>query len=312
MTEDDASWARVYLTGVAMGIADAVPGVSGGTIALIAGVYRRLIDALAAIEPDRLLRSVGIVRPNHRDDALDALDEMDVPFLLVLLVGLVTAVAVATRIVHVALETAPAFTYAFFVGLIAASAVVLFQRVSIATPWEGLAAVAGFVVSFTASGSGGLSLTVGTVGTFIAGAIAVSAMVLPGISGSLLLIILGQYERMVETLQSFLEALAALASGGPVAPVVEAGTVVVIFVAGAVVGLFTVARSVDYALERSPEPTLAFLVSLVLGALRRPILEVFKTTHDPTPPTVAALVGFAVIGGVIVVAFDHYAGLPEF
>jgi putative membrane protein len=312
MADRYPGWVRVYLTGLAMGVADAVPGVSGGTIALIAGVYRRLIDALAAIEPERIQRSIGLVHPRHRDDAVDAIDEMDIPFLLVLLVGILTAVVVATRIVHVALEAAPAFTYAFFVGLIAASAIVLFQRVSIETAPEGLAAVAGFVVSFVASGGEGLSLTVGAVGTFLAGAIAVSAMVLPGISGSLLLIIVGQYERMVDTLQAFLEAVLALASGGPIAPVVDRGTVVVIFIAGAVVGLFTVARSVDYALEHAPGPTLAFLVSLVVGALRRPIIEILDATVDPSSTIVAALIGCGVLGGFVVLAFDQYAGLPEF
>jgi putative membrane protein len=312
MAAEDAGWPRTYLTGFAMGIADAVPGVSGGTIALIAGLYRRLIDALAAIEPALVWQSLGIVHPEHREDGLTALRSMDVPFLVVLLSGILTAVVLVTRIIHVTLEVAPAATYAFFVGLIAASALVLYQRVAIETPWEVLAAVTGFAVSFLASGSGGVPLGIGPAGTFLAGAIAVSAMVLPGISGSLLLIILGQYERMVETLQSFLEATLALASGGQLAPVIDHGTAIVFFVSGGVVGLFTVARSVDYALERSPGPTLAFLVSLVVGALRRPIVEVLGATTDPSSFAVAAIVGWVGLGGALVIAFDRYAGLPEF
>jgi putative membrane protein len=312
MLEEDADWGRIYLTGLAMGVADAVPGVSGGTIALIAGLYRRLIDALAAVDPTRLRRGLGIVHPAYREDALAALDEMDVPFLVVLLAGILTAVAVATRIVHVALETAPGITYAFFVGLIAASAVVLYRRVAIETPTEAVAAVAGFAVSFLASGGDGLGIGIGPAGTFVAGAIAVSAMVLPGISGSLLLIILGQYERMVTTLQAFLEAVGATASGGPVAPVLEYGATVVVFVAGAVVGLFTVARSVDYALERSPGPTVAFLVSLVVGALRRPVAEVVAATPDPSLAAIGLLGSWAFLGAVAVIGFDRYAGLPEF
>jgi putative membrane protein len=311
MVESDAEWVRVYLTGLAMGVADAVPGVSGGTIALIAGVYRRLIDALAAIEPDRIVRTLGVVVSEHREGALAALREMDVPFLLVLLSGILTAVVVATRLVHEAIVTAPGFTYAFFVGLIAASAVVLYQRVSITTPTEVAAAIAGFVVSFVASGSEGLTLGIGPAGTFLAGAIAVSAMVLPGISGSLLLIILGQYERMVGTLQGFIESFAALASGGPFGPVIEQGTVVVVFVGGAVVGLFTVAKSVDYALERSPGPTLAFLVSLVVGALRRPVVEVLVARPNPSPTVVTVILGWAFLGALLVVGLDRYAGLAE-
>jgi putative membrane protein len=312
MADPDAEWARIYLTGLAMGVADAVPGVSGGTIVLIAGFYRRLIDALAAIEPERLWRAAGIAVPNRRETALAAMDEMDVPFLVVLLAGVITAVVVATRIIHVALEAAPAATYAFFVGLIAASAIVLYRRVAIETPAEVLAALAGFAVSFLASGSDGLAIGIGPGGTFLAGAIAVSAMVLPGISGSLLLIILGQYERMVATLQSFLEATLALASGGPIEPVTESGVVVVVFVGGAVVGLFTVARTVDYALERAPGPTLAFLVSLVVGALRRPILEVLAATGNPSPSAIGALGAWILFGAFVVIGFDRYAGLPEF
>jgi len=107
---------------------------------------------------------------------------------------------------------------------------------------------------------------------FVAGAVAVSAMILPGISGSLFLVILGQYTFMSETLHAFIDDLVGLASGNSLATLVENGSVVVAFVLGGLVGLFTVARVVRRALDANRTATLAFLVALVVRALRAPVV----------------------------------------
>jgi len=112
-------WAALYLKGVAMGSADAVPGVSGGTIALIVGIYERLIAAVTAVDPARIRRLLAGARPANIPDARAAFHEIDGAFLFVLLAGIGTAVVAVLSGVDYLLETRPVATYGFFFGLIA-------------------------------------------------------------------------------------------------------------------------------------------------------------------------------------------------
>lgn len=307
--------AGVYLRGLCMGAADAVPGVSGGTIALITGIYERLIAALTAITPERIARVLGGARPGGRDHARDALLEMDVGFLTALGLGVVSAVVAVTGVVEVAITHYPVPTFGFFFGLIAASAVVLAVDVSLSTPHQIGAGAAGFLLAFLVSGQATNGLGHELPVVFMAGAIAVSAMILPGISGSLLLLLLGQYTYMTETISSLRRRLVDVVSGGDPVSLFGPATVSLAFVAGAVVGLFTVAHAVRWALDRHRQATLAFLVSLIVGALRAPVLEVGRelpaqglTWADALPE----YLGAAVVGAVLVVILDRFAGAIEY
>lgn len=319
-------WTVVYLKGLCMGTADSVPGVSGGTIALITGIYERLIGAVTAINPRQVKRVFGAVRPGRRAAAVTAFDEMDAAFLLVLGAGIATAVVTVTRVLDVAIDAVPVPTFGFFFGLIAASAVVLAKTVSLDTPGRVAAAVAGFLAAFVVSGSAAAGLGRSLPVVAVAGSVAVSAMILPGISGSLLLIILGLYEYMVGTLSAFVDALIDLLDGGEVAALLDSGATVVAFVGGAVVGLFTVAHAVQWALDRYPEATLAFLVSLIVGALRAPLEKANEKVMEPgvvwseravgvtnewTPALVGVFVLAALVGAAAVFLLDRHAGVVE-
>jgi putative membrane protein len=306
-------WARTFVVGLFMGTADAVPGVSGGTIALIAGVYERLITAINEVTPGRFLDGVVALTPLDGGVSLDraaaVLEEVDGWFLVALLAGILSAVILVTRIVDVANEAAPVLLFGFFFGLIGASAVILFRAVTVRTLPEVVAAVAGFAVAFVVSGYGEVLASGGLPVVFGAGALAVSAMILPGISGSLVLVILSQYERMSSTLSAFVDALVGVVTGGGVAPVVDRGVVVVTFVCGGLVGLFTVSRVIRRALDYNREVTFAFLVALVLGALRAPIVTLNGEEYAVVwnTPTIQAFAGAAVVGALVVFALDWYA-----
>ncbi|RXK46344.1 DUF368 domain-containing protein [Halorientalis pallida] len=303
-------WASTYLIGIFMGSADAVPGVSGGTIALIVGIYERLITAITAVTPRAVLGFLKALTPLgggisvRRAEAI--FDDVDGWFLLILLTGILTAVVIVTRIVTVLNESAPVVLYGFFFGLIAASAVVLLRAISIRTVGAGVAAVAGFLLAFLMSGQaeelfgGGLPLV------FVAGTVAVSAMILPGLSGSLILVILGQHARLSETLSTFVDGLAGLVTGGSVDAITGLGTIVVTFIAGGLVGLFTISRAVRYALNRNREVTLAFLVALVVGALRAPVATV-RAEVGFTPEVAITFLGLSFVGAFVVLALDYYA-----
>lgn len=299
----------VYLRGVCMGAADAVPGVSGGTIALLTGIYERLIAAITAVEADRIWRVIAGIRPGRRGDAATAFLEMDGVFLTVLVAGIATAVITISRLLDVAMEQYPVITFGFFFGLIAASAWVLRDQMVVDTAGRKLAALAGFAIAFVVSGQAEGSLGHSPVVVFLAGSVAVSAMILPGISGSLILLLLGQYEFLVGRLSEFVDALPGLLDGTPSAGFVDLSFTIVTFVSGALVGLFTVSHVVKWALARRHEATMAFLVALIVGALRAPVVHVGSTLDAGwTTAAATAFLVAALVGALAVVGVEYAAG----
>ena len=308
-------WVALYLKGIAMGTADAVPGVSGGTIALIVGIYERLIAAVTAIDPERIRRVLSGAHPANLPDARAAFHEIDGAFLVVLVAGIGTAVVAVLSGVDYLLSTRPVATYGFFFGLIAASAAVLFGDVELDTPRRKGAAVAGFLLAFFASGYASTALGSSLPVVFLAGAVAVSAMILPGVSGSLLLIVLGQYDYMAGAVREFVGGLAGLAFGNGTDALVATGPPVVTFLVGGVVGVFTIAHAVRYALASARAATIAFLVSLIAGALRAPLVEVSIRLAESGETWQAAAPRFAIAavgGGAVVLVLSRYSGAVEY
>ena len=299
-----------YLRGFAMGTADGVPGVSGGTIALITGIYDRLVAAVSAVDPSLARELLGQLREPRA--AVETLRRADVPFLLAVGLGVVTAVSIVVPLLNTALTAAPAITFGGFFGLIAASVVVLRGAVSVSERRHVAALVGGIVLAAAVSGSARAALGTSTLATVVAGTLAVSAMLLPGISGSLILVIVGQYERMSGVLKTFQATLLDVVQGSDPTALVAPGTTVVAFVAGGVVGLFTVANVVRRALARDETTTMTFLIGLVIGALRAPIAGTSEALVEAgrawTPTVVAAFVAAAVVGAALVVGLERVAG----
>ncbi|WP_254769062.1 DUF368 domain-containing protein [Salinilacihabitans rarus] len=302
----------VYLKGFAMGTADAVPGVSGGTIALIAGIYDRLIRALTALDPRALRPALRLHDSAGRAAFREAMVRMDVPFLAALGLGVGTALVTFAHLVDAVVEAYPVPSYAFFFGLIAASAVVLYGEIGRWTPPRIAVSLAGVVVAAVVTGATATGVSHTTPIVFLAGAIAICAMVLPGVSGAFFLLVLGQYTYLAGVLTDFVDALAGLADGGSVAPVVESGTVVAVFGAGAVVGLFSMAHLVRRALDRYRAATLAFLVSLMVGALRFPIEKVAAALGETPAGSPGVAVLAAALGAGAVLVFDRYTADLEY
>ena len=142
----------IYARGFCMGAADAVPGVSGGTIAFLTGIYQRLIDAITAITVSRLIRLFRDARMGNRTAVTSTLQRMDIWFLLVLGTGVFTAVITVLRLISWLLTVSPVEVYGFFFGLIGASAIVLYRDVSVTTWGERTAVVGGFLIAFITSG----------------------------------------------------------------------------------------------------------------------------------------------------------------
>lgn len=231
---------------------------------------------------------------------------MDVPFLLVLGTGVGTAVVLMAQLIEAAFAAYPAVLNAFFFGLIAASAVVIYRITDVDTPGRIGALLAGALIAFLVTGAAEAGGRTSLVLLFVAGAIAISAMVLPGISGSALLYVLGLYQYLIGVLGEFIDAVIALPGGGPIDAVADPGVPIVVFLTGATIGLLTMARVVKRALERNRMATLGFLVGLMVGALRLPVQQTVDAIEVWTPSLVVAIALATVFGAAVVLAFDHY------
>jgi putative membrane protein len=231
--------------GGAMGLADVVPGVSGGTMALLLGIYPRLIAALAALTQAATWRALVDRRWAAAWRAVDG------AFLATLVLGIAIAVVAAAGLVEAALDAYRVWVYAAFFGLVAASGVVVLRLVGTRGPVQ-IAAFATTAVA--ASVLVGLAPTTTTDAAWflaLSGAIGICALVLPGISGAFLLVLLGQYERVLGAI-----AAADLAVLAP-------------FAVGAAVGLLGFARLLARWLRQAPDTTHAVLAGFLFGSLRR-------------------------------------------
>ncbi|WP_008294849.1 DUF368 domain-containing protein [Congregibacter litoralis] len=232
----------VLLRGVLMGAADIVPGVSGGTMAFITGIYQRLINAITAFD-------LGLIELLVARRWADALQRTDAAFLATLVLGIAISVFSLASLISSLLETQPLLLWSFFFGLIAASALVLLRHVGRWSP----GAFGGFVGGVVIAAGIGLSPVFALPGApwsfFVAGFFAICAMILPGISGSFILVLMGMYPLVLEAIES-LELLS-----------------LTLFAAGAGSGLLSFSRILSYLLRAHHGPTLATLTGFLGGSL---------------------------------------------
>ncbi len=228
-----------------MGIADLVPGVSGGTMALILGIYAELLASIRTLTQRSFWRRVG-----HRQWRL-ALYEVNGIFLLFLGLGILSAVFLLSRRIEHFLEYYPLEIWSFFFGLVLASTVLVGRQVK---GWNlALASTSVLVTGLTywLVGQVPIALPSSWWFLFLSGALAVCAMILPGISGSYVLILLGQYHTVLTALNERDVAVLGLV------------------ILGALCGILTFARLLSWLFERYPRAVLALLTGFMLGSLRR-------------------------------------------
>ncbi|UCD03151.1 MAG: DUF368 domain-containing protein [Candidatus Aenigmatarchaeota archaeon] len=258
----------VFLRGIFMGMADIVPGVSGGTIALITGIYERLIFAINAITP-RSLKELFLAK-NKRE----VLERMDSLFLVTVLVGVAIAFLAMSWVIRFFMGTYPANTYAFFFGLILASAGFVYRYVGRISPVIIVSGIIGFAFAFIFVGLGTLQSSHSLPVIFFSGFIAICAMMLPGISGAFILFFLGQYEYMLGVLHSVNVPL------------------ITVFLIGAITGLFVMSKVLGYLLRNYKAVTMSCLLGLMLGALRLPYENVISNAYTLPVVIASALTGF--------------------
>lgn len=235
----------LYLKGVAMGTADVVPGVSGGTIALLVGVYQELIDAIKTL-------GSGQIRCIFRRGGLrDYWRRAHGAFLIFLLAGIATAVLLLSKVIVGLIGSHPVCVWSFFFGLILASVWLVSRKIAQWTWKTVLLLAVGVAVGYLISTSPVATLPDGALFYFLSGAVAICAMILPGISGSFILLLLGKYTAVMTAVHQL--------QWGVLIP----------FGLGAVVGLLSFSHLLSWLLRRFYSLTVAMLTGFMGGAIIR-------------------------------------------
>lgn len=251
--------------GFCMGAADTVPGVSGGTVALILGHYDRLIAAISQVDSQAASMLIG-----RRWRSL--IEKLDLRFLIALAIGIVSGIGLLAGLMHWLLHEQMNPTMAVFFGLVLASVWVVRRNVSAWTVGRIVAAVIGIIVALSISQ---IPTSVGEVSLpylFLSASIAICAMILPGISGAFILLLLGVYEPVIgmikETVKGNLE----------VSNLIQLG----VFAIGCAFGLLAFSRLLNYLLRSHRDLTMATLIGLMIGSVGRlwPLQVVTPETAD--------------------------------
>lgn len=265
----------IFLRGLFMGSADIVPGVSGGTIALITGIYERLIYAISKIKFSFLK---PLLKANLSDFKDKLFEEIDFELFIPLGLGIGIAFITLAKVISYLLDTHTAYTFSFFLGLILASAYILYTKLDGFNIKLIIITLIGIILSYIFVGLNPIAANHSLIVIFISGLIAICAMILPGISGSFLLLLLGQYQYMLNALNS--------------RNILE----IVVFCIGALIGILGFSKILNYLLERYESATMAFLIGIMVGTLRLPLMKITSTVQGSwIPCIILAVIAFLII-----------------
>ncbi len=305
-------YAVVAVKGICMGAADVIPGVSGGTIAFMTGIYGKLVGSINNFDKSALsMLCHGRVKDFWR--------HINGSFLVALILGIMTSIFSLAKLMTYLLEHHPVQTWSFFFGLIIASSVFILRDIK---SWKS----ADVFWTIFGVGIGAVVCTLTPTQTpdglwfiFLCGAIAICAMILPGISGSFILVILGKYDYVlgaVAGLTSFSKAQEATAalSTGPMSWG-HCLLVICIFAVGAAIGIIAFSKFLHWLLSRWNRETVLILAGFIIGSLIKvwPWHGQYVISAGSQARELPALPGVAdSLGTVIPVADAHIAGAAVF
>ena len=279
-------WWKTFSKGVAMGLCDVVPGVSGGTIAFITGIYERLMEAIA--NTFALPRALLTWTRNKKQGPLkEALKRADLGFLAAVFGGVLTAIIIGSRGILYLMEHHFTYTISFFVGLIAASALSITKHLKEKSTANTATLIIGIALGVSFLLYAPASITPSIPYLFMSGFLAVAALFLPGISGSFILLLLGVYEYVL----------------GLVHDALKVPLRVLTFILGALLGAYLISKAIRWLFKWDEPKTLHGLLGLVIGSLSIPIQRLI-TAGIPNG-WLAAL--FIMAGFVVVVLIERLA-----
>ena len=233
-----------FLKGMAMGVSDLIPGISGGTVALLLGIYNDFINSLKSFN----LRSINyLFTLNFKKLS----QQLNLPFLIPVLIGISFSIISFSFLVNYLLENFRVALFSFFFGLIFFSSLKIIYNLRPSAFYDFLFIVIGLLVGYFISLINPIGIGEGYFSVFISGLIAITAMLLPGISGSYILLILGKYDYIINSLTNFYL------------------DIILIFLSGAITGVIIFSRVISLLLDRYYRNTVFALSGLMLGALNK-------------------------------------------
>lgn len=253
---------KLFLKGLFMGLCDIIPGVSGGTIAFITGIYQELMD------------SISYLTKGYKKGFVKYVKGINYLFLITLFLGIGIGILIGSRGIKFLLDNYFIYTMSFFIGLILASAKVITEDIK--EKKDFIYSVLGFAVGILFAFLIPIGVNPSLLYTFFGGFVGISAMFLPGISGAFILLIMGLYGYMIDSLHNLdFKIIGA-------------------FVLGALLGALTISRIISFLLKKYKTKTLFFLTGLIVGALSVPIKSLIIIS--PSFFEILLMILFAIIG----------------
>lgn len=280
--KEKRNYLMLVLKGIGMGAADVIPGVSGGTIAFISGIYEELLDSIRSF-------NLTALRKLLRLDLRGFWRHINGSFLFSVLAGIAISIFSLAKLMKYLLETHPIFIWSFFFGLIIASAWLVAREVKRWGVGTVVALVAGTVAAYMITVLSPASTPDTWWFIMLSGAIAICAMILPGISGAFILLLLGKYAYIIGAVSAF---------NIPV---------LLLFAVGAVVGIISFSHLLSWLLAKHHGMTVALLTGFMVGSLNKiwpwkEVLETYTDSHGAVQPLVER--------NILPAAFEQLTGQP--
>lgn len=261
-----------------MGAADVVPGVSGGTIAFISGIYQELIDSINNV-------NLSVLKTLKKEGLKAAWQQVNGSFLLTLLTGIGISILTFSKVITHLLETQPILVWSFFFGLIIASIALIWKETSNWKMVDILALIIGIALSYYITIARPVSSPDSYWYLFLSGFIAIIAMILPGISGAFILLLMGSYETVIGTINQFRDGLVNFNTEVLGQAILKLG----VFAIGAIIGLKSFSKVLHWMFEKHKNTTLALLIGFMAGSLNKvwpwkQVLETRINSHGEVVP----------------------------
>ena len=248
----------VSLKGIAMGAADVVPGVSGGTIAFISGIYEELLESIDSI-------NLGFFKTWRSQGFKTAWKSINGNFLASLFLGIVISIASLAKLIKWLLVNEPILLWAFFFGLVLASIFFIGKQIKKWSPVIVIAMLVSTILSYLITIAEPFASPESHLYLLFCGFIAIIAMILPGVSGAFILLLLGAYQTAIDTVNGLVEGLATM----NVSMLKEALLRFAMLAIGAVVGIKTFSRVLNWMFKNYKNITLALLTGFMIGSLNK-------------------------------------------
>jgi putative membrane protein len=302
----------VAAKGIMMGAADVVPGVSGGTIAFITGIYEELIKTIDGI-------NLNIFRDVFQMGLTPTIKKYNLGFLIALALGIAISIVSLSKAITYLLQVYPVLLWAFFFGLVLASVLYIGKQIKKWTPFVIVAVIIGTAVSYYITIAEPLGSPESWWYIIFSGFIAIIAMILPGVSGAFLLLLLGSYKTILGSISGFVEAIAS----GDWAAAWGYLQTLLLFALGCILGLKLFSRVLTWLFNHYKNLTLGLLTGFMIGSLNKlwpwkSVIEYRTNSHGEQVPfleksvlpqhfdgdpkivyvSILAVVGFALILGL--------------